>query len=133
MIKYTVRDFNRDFPNDDTCLDFLKELRWPNGIYCLTCERITKHHRIRTRMSYACDFCGHHVHPMAGTKFEKTRTPLTLWFHAVFVMASTRCGVSAKQLERELGLPYPFSAEVVPLARIYSAFPQPSFPSSAVP
>src|SRR3989440_388417 len=63
-------------------------------------------HRAPTRQSYCCDRCGNHVHPMAGTIYEKSSTPLRLWFYAIFLMASTRCGISAKQLERELGVTY---------------------------
>ena len=106
MIKYTITQFNKDFPNDDACLEWLKNNRWPNGIYCKKCQRITKHHKISNRSAYACDFCGNHVYPMAGTILEHSATSLRLWFHAMFLMASTRCGVSAKQLQRELGVTY---------------------------
>src|SRR5207302_1617487 len=76
------------------------------GVFCEKCNRITKHHRIASRPSYSCDYCGHHVHPTAGTIFHKSPTPLTLWFHAIFLMGSTRCGISAKQIERETGVTY---------------------------
>jgi transposase-like protein len=50
--------------------------------------------------------CGNHVHPTANTIFHKSSTPLTLWFYAIYLMTSTRAGISAKQLERELGVTY---------------------------
>ena len=106
MNKYTIFDFQAEFPDDAACLDFLKDLRWPDGIFCDTCQRVTKHHRTLKRMSYSCDWCGHHVYPMAGTIYQKSRTPLRLWFHAVFLMASTRGGISAKQVQRETGVTY---------------------------
>jgi hypothetical protein len=53
------------------------------------------------RQSWTCTGCGHHVHPTAGTIFHKSSTSLGLWFHAMYLMTSTRCGISAKQLERE--------------------------------
>lgn len=106
MKKYTIRDFERDFPDDDTCLEWLKDYLYPQGIRCPICETVTKHHRVRSRPSYSCDRCGHHVHPMAGTIYQDTRTPLKLWFYATFLMASTRCGISAKQLQREIGVTY---------------------------
>lgn len=106
MRKYTIRDFERDFPDDDACLEWLRNYLYPEGIYCKVCQAVTKHHRVKSRPSYSCDRCGHHEHPMAGTIFENSRTPLRLWFHAVFLMASTRCGISAKQLEREIGVTY---------------------------
>ncbi len=43
---------------------------------------------------------------MRGTIFEDSATSLKLWFHAIFLMASTRCGISAKQIEREIGVTY---------------------------
>lgn len=106
MRKYTIRDFDRDFPTDEACLDWLREYLYPEGIYCKPCQARTKHHRVKSRPSYSCDRCGHHEHPMAGTIFQDTRTPLRLWFHAVYLMTSTRCGISAKQLERETGVTY---------------------------
>jgi len=106
MKRFTVKDFNTKFPDDDACLEWLKQNRWPEGITCPKCQRITKHHKVTGRPVYACDFCGHQVSPMAGTIMEKSATPLRLWFYAMFLMASTRCGISAKQLERELGVTY---------------------------
>ena len=106
MKKYTIADFNKDFPTDEACMDWLKDRRWPSGILCEKCQKVTKHHRVNNRSAYACDYCGNHVYPMVGTILEKTATPLRYWFYAIFLMASTRCGVSAKQLERELGVTY---------------------------
>jgi transposase-like protein len=59
-----------------------------------------------SRKSYSCQVCGNHFHPTANTIYHKSSTPLTLWFYATYLMASTRCGISAKQLERELGVTY---------------------------
>ena len=106
MEKYTIESFRNQFPNDDACLDFLKESRWPDGITCSTCKRVTKHFRISGRKCYGCEFCGTQIYPTAGTIFHKSPTPLLSWFHAIFLMASTRTGISAKQLERELGVTY---------------------------
>src|SRR5438445_1684502 len=58
------------------------------------------------RQSWTCTHCGQHVHPTAGTIFHKSSTSLHLWFYAMYLMTSTRCGISAKQLERELGVTY---------------------------
>ena len=106
MKKYSIRDFDRDFPDDDACLDWLKDFLYPNGIPCKVCGEVTKHYRIKSRPSYSCSRCGHHVHPMAGTIYEDSRTPLKLWFYATYLMAQTRCGISAKQLQREIGVTY---------------------------
>jgi transposase len=105
----TVVQFWREFPDDAACLDKLWRERYaPDGhhAHCPVCDRERKFHRIKSRASYACDSCGKHLHPMKGTIFEKSTTSLQLWFYAMFLMASTRCGISAKQLERELGVTY---------------------------
>lgn len=106
MQKYTLKDFQAQFPTDDACLEWLKNYLYPNGIHCQTCERVTKHHKVASRKSYSCDYCGHHVHPTADTIYHKSSTPLTIWFYAIYLMASTRCGISAKQIERETGVTY---------------------------
>ena len=106
MIRFTFNDFNEMFPDDDACLEWLRNYLYPNGIFCKLCKRNTKHHRVVSRRSYSCDHCGHHVHPTAETIFHKSSTPLTTWFHAIYLMASTRCGISAKQIERETGVTY---------------------------
>lgn len=106
---YTVMDFMRDFPDDATCLDYLWRRNFSaDGLhaYCPKCERQRGFHRVQSRPSYSCDTCGHHLHPTAGTIFHKSSTSLQLWFHAIFLLSSTRCGISAKQLEREIGVTY---------------------------
>jgi transposase len=99
-------EFTAQFPDDGACLEHLVQKLYPEGIYCPTCERVTKHYREKNRPSYACQYCGHHEHPLVGTIFENSATSLRLWFYAIYLMSSTRCGISAKQLERELGVTY---------------------------
>ncbi len=105
MKKYSTKDFDRDFPTDDACLEWLKNARWPEGIHCDKCGKITKHYRITGRPVYSCEFCGSHVYPMAGTIFEDTKFDhLRLWFKAVAYMSVTRCGISSRQLSRDIGV-----------------------------
>src|ERR1700730_17677133 len=104
--RFTFKDFERMFPTDDACLDWLRDHLYPEGIFCKLCQTTRKHHRVAARKSYSCDFCGHHVHPTAGTIFHKSSTSLRTWFHAIYLMASTRCGISAKQIERQTGVTY---------------------------
>ena len=105
-MKYTRQDLKRDFPNDDACLEWLKDWLYPDGITCKGCEKITPHHKIRGRKVYSCDYCGSHTSPTANTIFHKSSTSLVIWFEAIFLMAQTRAGISAKQLERETGVTY---------------------------
>ena len=106
MKTYTIKDFKKQFPTEESCLEFLKTARWPRGIFCEKCRKVTTHYRITKRKVYSCEFCGSHVSPTAGTIFHKSDTPLLSWFHAIFLMASTKTGISAKQLQRELGVTY---------------------------
>src|SRR5690348_1285653 len=106
-LRYTIEQFRADFPDDDTCLEHIREQRFPGGVtYCDKCQQERKHYRVHGRTAYACDHCGNHIYPLAGTIFEKTTTPLHLWFYAMYLMGSTRCGISAKQIQRELGVTY---------------------------
>lgn len=106
MQRFTFKDFEGMFPDDASCLEWLRNFLYPDGIFCKKCNATTKHHRVQSRPSYSCDHCGHHVHPTAGTIFHKSSTSLKTWFHAIYLMASTRCGISAKQIERETGVTY---------------------------
>jgi transposase-like protein len=107
--RLTYTEFLRRFPDSDACLEWLRQKRWPDGIYCPSarCLRVRNHHRVNGRQAYECDVCRHQVYPTKGTIFQKSSTNLQLWYYAIFLMASTRCGISAKQLERELGVTYP--------------------------
>ena len=106
MDKYSIRQFNEDFPDDDSCLEFVVKLIYSDGITCRTCKEVRPHARLSNRKAYSCDYCGTHVYPLAGTIFEKSSTSLKSWFYAMYLISSTRCGISAKQLERELGVTY---------------------------
>jgi transposase len=95
------------FPDNDACLEYLKAKFFPDGTVCPgKCGKPSKFHRISGRSAYSCQYCGHHVYPTAGTIFHKSTVSLQLWFFAIYLMSSTRCGISAKQLEREIGVTY---------------------------
>jgi transposase-like protein len=110
--QFSLMEFNRQFPDDAACLEHLWRTRYsPDGTHaeCPKCERERVFKRYATkqgRQSWCCTGCGHFVHPTAGTIFAKSSTSLHLWYYAMYLMASTRCGISAKQLERELGVSY---------------------------
>jgi len=106
-LRYSMKDFNNEFPNDAACLEYVKEQRFPGGVTkCVKCGVERKHYRVGNRTAYACDHCGHHIYPLAGTIFEKSSTSLKTWFYAMYLMGSTRCGISAKQVQRETGVTY---------------------------
>ncbi len=109
---YSLMEFTRDFPDDETCLRWLWTTRYaPDGTHalCPRCDEERAFQRYETkqqRQSWTCTTCSLHIHPTAGTIFHKSSTALHLWFYAMYLMTSTRCGISAKQLERELGVTY---------------------------
>jgi len=118
--RWSLMDFIREYPDDETCLDFLWRERFaPDGYHaeCPKCERTRKFHKVTDRPSYDCDSCGYHIHPTAGTIFHKSSTSLHLWFYAMHLMTSTRCGISAKQLEREIGVNYKTAHRMMRLIR----------------
>ena len=110
--QYSLVEFMQEYPDDETCLQALWRRRYaPDGenADCPKCETERPFKRYETkqqRQSWTCTICGHHLHPTAGTIFHKSSTSLHLWFYAMYLMTSTRCGISAKQLERELGVTY---------------------------
>lgn len=105
MKKYTLSQFQADYPNDDACLDKIFHLRF-TGLICPTCDDSTKFVRVKGRRSYQCTCCGFQVYPTKGTILEKTTTPLKTWFQAIFMHTTTRNGVAAKEFERTFGICY---------------------------
>jgi transposase len=105
-------EFVREFPDDEACLEWLWRTRHSEDgetAHCPKCNQDRTFKRYGTaqrRQSWTCVACGHHVHPTAGTIFHKSSTSLHLWFYAMYLITSTRCGISAKHLERELGVHY---------------------------
>jgi transposase-like protein len=105
--KYTARQFDRDLRDEDACLEYVKEQRWPDGrTMCVRCGVERKHYRVTGRMAYACQGCGNHISPLAGTIFHNSTTSLRTWFLVIRLMASTRVGISTKQIQRETGVTY---------------------------
>ncbi len=113
----TYSRFLELFPDNDACLEHLKGQFFADGTECPKCGKASKFHRITGRSSYSCQYCGHHVYPTAGTIFHKSTVNLQLWFFAIYLMSSTRCGISAKQLEREIGVTYKTAHRMFKLIR----------------
>lgn len=105
-MKFTIAEFRETYPNDGACLEKLFQLRFGNLEKCPGCKNKAKFRRVRTRRCYQCTYCYYQLYPTAGTVFEKTTTPLTYWFYAIYLMVTTRNGVSSKEIERQLGVTY---------------------------
>jgi transposase-like protein len=107
MAEYTFKEFQKDFPDDAACLKSVMVSQFGGTrLYCPGCGVEAEFHAMTKRRAYACQECGHHIYPCANTIFHKSRTPLTNWFFAMYLMTSTRHGVAAKELERQIGCTY---------------------------
>lgn len=117
----TTMQFFRQFPDDETCLQHLFNVRFGQGYACPSCNRPSNWYRIKAERAYSCQWCGYHLHPTVGTPFEQTRTPLQLWFYAIHLFTTTRHGVSAKELQRQLGVTYKTAWRMASLIREHMA------------
>jgi transposase-like protein len=98
----TYQEFRAWFPDDASCADYLARLRWPEGFRCPVCggdkawQTSTQH--------WKCAECGRKTSVTAGTIFHRTRTPLSTWFAAIWLVTSQKNGASAQNLHDMLGL-----------------------------
>src|SRR5271155_293398 len=104
--RLTVGEFFARFPDDAACLSHIMEVRYGIRHTCTACGVYGTFHKLAERRAFSCAHCGHHVYPTAGTVFQDTRTPLQVWFYAIYLFVATRHGVSGKELERALGVTY---------------------------
>ena len=96
----TTGEFLAWFRTDEDCLDYLEWLRWPDGFICPGCGHAGGWRLGDGRIK--CGGCGARASLTAGTIFDKTRTPLTVWFHACWLFATAKDGISAQHLQRSL-------------------------------
>jgi transposase-like protein len=108
-------DVTKHFQTDDDCLDYIEKMRWPNGeLGCVHCGEVGRVSRIirqtksknqRSRL-YQCLACKKQFSATSGTIFNDSHLPLTKWFMAIAMICEAKKGMSAKQLERHLGVNY---------------------------
>jgi transposase-like protein len=107
VVAMSVREFFARFPNDDACLVHIMNVRFGGTTMdCPACGVEGEFHKLRDRRVYACPNCLHQIAPTANTILHDTRTPLVSWFYAMYLFATTRHGVSGKELQRQLGVTY---------------------------
>jgi len=124
----SVIDVNKQFGTTEACLDYFVAMRWPEGVRCPICDGdktskfVTnettrkrkngkgevKTVRVPARHLYTCrePTCKYQFSPTVGTIFHDTHLPMTTWFRACALMCNAKKGLSAKQLERDLGVTY---------------------------
>lgn len=106
-------DVSKEFQTDAACLRYLEALRWPEGVRCVQCDsdKVSKIKRRKAGKNkrasiYECLSCGRQFSATSGTLFHDSHLPLTKWFLAVALVCNAKKGLSAKQMERDLGVSY---------------------------
>lgn len=103
--KLTVREFFKLYPDEETCLEHVMEARFGLTHTCAKCGVVNAtFHRLQNRKAYACAHCGDNLYPCAGSIFQDSRTPLQVWFYAIYLFSVSRNGVSGMELHRALGV-----------------------------
>jgi len=101
----SLRDFQRLFKDDAACARYLEGAKWPKGFVCPHCQEKGEPFRIATRPTILqCRKCRRQTGLMQGTVMQDTKTPLTIWFWAAYLVSSMTPGMSAVQFQRQLGL-----------------------------
>lgn len=103
----SVREFFARFRNEQACLEHIMAVRFGGTtLTCTACGVENEFHKLRDRRVFACGECRFQIAPTANTILHDTRTPLVSWFYAMYLFATTRHGVSGKELQRQLGVTY---------------------------
>src|SRR5437867_11892890 len=99
----TLPEFQARFADEATCRQYLAASRWPDGQRCPRCG-LGEALELPGRLLWRCRSCGHDTSVTAGTVLHRTHTPLTQWFWAAYLMTTHTPGMSALQLQRQLGI-----------------------------
>lgn len=106
MAKFTIKQFEVKFPDDDACIEYIFHKRFGNLASCPNCQKPAKFYRVKNRKCFKCAWCAYELHPLADTIFHKSSTSLKNWFLAMYLFANSKNGVSAMELQRHLGCTY---------------------------
>lgn len=103
---YSILQFQKDYPDDSACLDKLFQLRYNKLSNCPDCNEAVTFRRVATRMCYQCPKCYHQIYPCKNTIFENTKLPLIYWFYSIYLFTVSKNGISAYEVQRQLGVTY---------------------------
>lgn len=103
---FPLSRFTRLYPDEDSCLQAIANLKYKNGILCNKCRKVTTHYKVRSRKAYQCKECRTQTHPLKGTIFAKSPTPLNKWFLAIYLMTFASSSITTRQLSAELEVTY---------------------------
>ena len=98
----SLQQFQGQFADEEACRQYLEACRWPDGFHCPRCGHGRAYPLGGWRRE--CAACRYQVSLTAGTVFHRTKTPLTVWFWAAYLMTTDKRGISALLLQRQLGI-----------------------------
>ena len=101
----SLNEFLSLYGTEDQCFDALYQWRWPNGFLCPHCGH-DRCCQLNTHKLQQCNRCHRQTSITAGTIFDSTKLPLTLWFQGIYLMTQDKKGISAMKLHRQLGISY---------------------------
>jgi hypothetical protein len=97
-------EFQHWFPDEAACASYLAGARWPDGFRCPHCGQGRGWELATKAYTWECAACGKQTSVTAGTVMHGSKLPLTVWFWAVYLMATHSNGIAALQLQKQLGL-----------------------------
>jgi ribosomal protein L37E len=98
-----IINFNNRFPDESSCIDFIKEQRIQQGIICKKCSG-AKHYWLENKLAFQCAACGFRTSIKSGTVMECSNLPVRIWMIAITYITATKKGFSAAELQRQLGM-----------------------------
>lgn len=104
--RFSRKQFNELYPDDDVCLQKIFDQKYKDTKLCSKCKKPFKYYKLRNLKLYSCQYCGWNIAPTANTIFHKSDTPLVDWFYVIYLFSVSKNGLSAKEIERQLGVTY---------------------------
>lgn len=102
--KYCFREHLVRFDTDQKCHDYLVQVRWNGRPKCPECDNDSMNYYLKSRMIYKCSFCKRQFSVTRGTIFEKSKMPLPKWFEIIYLMMTTKKGMSSCEIARKVGI-----------------------------
>lgn len=102
----TKKQFEEMYQTEEICLQKIFDLKYKHQKLCEKCKKPFKYHKLKNLKLYSCQFCGWNIAPTANTIFHKSETPLTNWFYIIYLFSVSKNGVSAMEVQRQLGCTY---------------------------
>lgn len=120
ITKYSIRDLTEQFPTEEACVTFIFDALHSRKCSCGGEYKPLFHMEKKVlvgRRQFQCSKCRFQIAPTSGTIFHKSDTPLSSWFHAIWIFSNAKSGISAKEMERQLGTTYKCAYRILSLIR----------------